>query len=172
MATNLQFIKSASGSGINSFSVTDCFSDKYDVYYVSVTKVDIAQAYYNRVRLINASGIDTGSNYDYAALQLTSYQNFSQVRSTTATFWLYSSWQSANASDGQGLGMYIFNPYDSSSYTFMTHQASGFNSGSGMLGFKGIGVHHTAEQITGIEFNTPTSAYNYDNITVNIFGVK
>ena len=26
--------------------------------------------------------------------------------------------------------------------------------------------------LTGIEFNTPTSAYNYDNITVNIFGVK
>ena len=169
MAGSLEFIKSASGTSVSSLDVTDCFSDKYDVYYVSATKVDIATNYYNFVRVINSGGVDSGSNYDYGALQLTSYQNFSQVRSTTATSWFYSSWQSANASDGVGLGVYIFNPYDSSSYTFMTHQASGFNSGSGMLGFKGIGVHHTAEQITGINITSP---YNYDNITVNVYGVK
>ena len=107
MATNLEFIKSASGSGINSFSVTDCFSDKYDVYYISATKIDIATAYYNNIRVINSSGVDSGANYDYAALQLTSYQSFSEVRSATATSWFYSSWQSANASDGVGLGVYI-----------------------------------------------------------------
>ena len=169
MATELQFIKSASGTSVSSLSVTDCFSDKYDVYYISASKIDIATAYYNNIRVINSSGVDSGANYDYAQLQMASYTTFSELRSTTATSWFYSSWQSANASDGVGLGVYIFNPYDSSSYTFMTHQASGFNSGSGMLGFKGIGVHHTAEQITGINITSP---YNYDNIIINVFGVK
>jgi len=51
----------------------------------------------------------------------------------------------------------------------MNNQSSGFYSGNGLLGTKGIGVHHIAEQITGIQIY---SIYNYDNITVNIFGVK
>ena len=38
MATNLEFIKSASGSGVSSLSVTDCFSADYDVYFVQVAK--------------------------------------------------------------------------------------------------------------------------------------
>ena len=38
MATNLQFIKSVSGTSVNTLSVTDCFSADYDVYYVSVNK--------------------------------------------------------------------------------------------------------------------------------------
>ena len=34
MATNLQFIKSASGSGVTSLSVTDCFTSDYNIYQI------------------------------------------------------------------------------------------------------------------------------------------
>jgi len=169
MATNLQFIKSASGSSVSSLDVTDCFSADYDVYYVSATKIDIATNYYNLVRVINASGVDTGANYDYAFLQMASYTTFSEIKSTTASQWFHTSYQSNGTADGIGFGMYIYNPYDSSSFTFMNNQASGFYSGNGLLGTKGIGVHHIAEQITGIQIY---SVYNYDNITINVFGVK
>ena len=40
MATELQFIKSASGSGVSSLSVTDCFSEKYDVYAMTIPTLD------------------------------------------------------------------------------------------------------------------------------------
>ena len=39
MATNLEFIKSASGTSVSSLTVTDCFNADYDVYKVYITKM-------------------------------------------------------------------------------------------------------------------------------------
>ena len=36
MATNLEFIKSATGTSVTSLDVTDCFSADYDVYKVTL----------------------------------------------------------------------------------------------------------------------------------------
>jgi len=128
MPGSLEFIKSASGTSVSSLDVTDCFSADYDVYYVSVTKIDIATNYYNLVRVINAGGVDTGANYDYAFLQMQSNTTFSEKKSTTGSQWFHTSYQSNGTADGIGFGMYIYNPYDSSSYTFMNNQSSGFYS--------------------------------------------
>ena len=35
MATNFEFIKSASGSSVSSLSLTNCFSEVYDVYKIT-----------------------------------------------------------------------------------------------------------------------------------------
>ena len=61
MATNLEFIKSVSGTSVSSLSVTDCFSADYDVYFISTSKIDTSSAGYVRPRFINSSGITTGS---------------------------------------------------------------------------------------------------------------
>ena len=169
MATNLEFIKSASGTSVSSLSVTDCFSDKYDVYYVSMTKLDKSTEEWTNIRVVNASGVASGSNYDNARLQLSSYTTFGEHRVTGQTSWTNIAFQSTGTAEGVGFGMYIFNPSDSSSYTFMTHQASSYYSSQGMVGTKGIGVHKVAEAITGVNI---LSSNNFDNITINVYGVK
>ena len=166
---NLEFIKSASGTSVASLDVTDCFSADYDVYYVTITKSDTTSTDYTYGRIINASGVDSGSNYTYAYLQMTSASAFTEGRSASTTTMTGMSYQSTGTADGIGHSFYVFNPYDSSSYTFFTSQSAGFWSGVGLYGFKGIYVHKVAEQVTGLHFNRSGS---FDTITVNVFGVK
>jgi hypothetical protein len=170
MATNLQFIKSATGTSVSSLSVTDCFTDAYDVYYISITKADLSAANYQYARFIDSGGVDSTSNYDSAGLSTRSYDAFGEMRFTGQTNINNIAYQSANNSDGTGISFYVFNPYDSSSYTFALGQSSSFNSGSGLFGVKHISVHQVAEQITGINF-FPASG-TYDNIKINVYGVK
>ena len=170
MATNLEFIKSASGTSVSSLSVTDCFSADYDVYYVSISKADLSLSAYHYARFIDSGGVDSTANYDSAGQSIRSYAVFGEMRFTGQTYINNIAYQSANTSDGNSLSFFVFNPYDSSSYTFALGQASNFNAGSGLFGVKHISVHKVAEQITGINF-FPSSG-TYDNITINVYGVK
>jgi len=170
MAGSLEFIKSASGSGVSSLSVTDCFSDKYDVYMVSITKLDLSVQNYIEARVIDSGGVDSTSNYDFASLELVANTSFAEKRNTGQTGWATSiSYQNTGADDGVGITMYVFNPYDSSSFTFVKSHSSAYYSGGG-LGYQMIGVHKVAEQITGINF-FPRSG-TLDNMTINVYGVK
>ena len=68
---------------------------------------------------------------------------------------------------------YIYNPYDSSSYTFTTLQNATHYIASStptLISRKYIGVHKVAEQITGI--NIFTANPTITNATINVYGVK
>jgi hypothetical protein len=170
MATNLEFIKSASGTSVTSINVTNCFSDKYDVYAVTVTDISATAGGILEFRLIDSVGsVISASEYDYAYLQVDSWRAFIETKATGATTIDRLTYLST-ASTGVGGGYhYIFNPYDSSSYTFTTSQGIGWLNGSGSIGTKGIGVHKSAEQITGVQVLTNSTGFSG---TVNVFGVK
>jgi hypothetical protein len=70
--------------------------------------------------------------------------------------------------------MTIFNPYDSSSFTFATTSNAGGTTASGNLfGYKSINSHNVAEQITGLEFSvTGGGSYDFDRIQASVYGVK
>ena len=170
MATNLEFIKSASGTNVSSIDVSDCFSDKYDVYKIVIHNVDGYQSSGNR--LVDMRFIDTvpsvisGNEYDYAVLNLDASNAFSQSKDTSATI-IGRLYAYTNADDFGAVTLYIFNPNDSSSYTFALFQSSGWLGRN--YSAKGIGVHKQAEQITGVQFKT-----NADNMDINlsVYGVK
>ena len=168
MAGNLEFIKSATGSSVSSLSVTDCFSDKYNVYMVSITKLDRTTAQYLRLKVIDSGGVDSTSNYDLAALEMESSTSFAEIKNTNQDQFTSIQYQGTGADDGAGVSMYVFNPFNSSSYTFFQSQSVGYYS-SGLIGYKMIGVHTVAEQILGLEF-FPTSG-TFD-LTINVYGVK
>ena len=171
MATNLEFIKSASGTSVSSLSVTDCFSDKYDVYFCEIAKVDVTASNFLVFRFIDSGGsVISASEYDYAQINLRSYSSFSESRATASTGFALMPYVTPNAEDGYGFASYIFNPYDSSSYSFVTQQGTSFINGSGLFGTKQIGVHKVAEQLSGVNVSHPSG--NFDNITINLFGVK
>jgi len=170
MATNLQFIKSASGSSVSSLSVTDCFSADYDVYYVSISKADFTGNAYTQIRFLDSSGsLINQTEYDYATLDMYANASFAQLRGTSQTSIPNFALAQSGSADFGGISMYIYNPFDSSSYTFVTIQSSSFSSYG--RGSKHIGVHKSAEQLSGIQMNRSDGA-TMDNLTVNVYGVK
>jgi hypothetical protein len=167
MATNLEFIKSASGTSVSSLSVTDCFSADYDVYQVTVTKLQTSTSANIDVRFIDESGVVSTSTYDEAILILLSNTGFSEIRSTGVTSIGGISFGNGSTV-GASINMTVFNPNDSSSYTFLTDQS---NAWTGVLqGYKGIGVEKTAQTITGINF-FPSSG-TLTEMEISVYGVK
>ena len=170
MATNLQFIKSASGISVSSLSVTDCFSDKYDVYQVLIAKLDSTATAYGYIRFIDSGGsVISDTEYDWAEMDLTAYATFAENRNTAQNKGLLGFAGGTGTADMGGFLTTIYNPNDSSSYTFYNGQSS-IKASSGLAGAKYIGVHKSAEQISGI--NILPASGSWDNITVNVYGVK
>jgi len=167
MATNLQFIKSTSGSGVSSLSVTDCFNSNYDVYQVLVTKLQTSTSANIDVRFINASGVVTGATYNEAIQVLISNSGYSGITGEGVT-----SIGGINFGNGSSVGasinMTVFRPHDSSSFTFLNDQS---NAWTGALqGYKGIGVEKTAQTITGINF-FPSSG-TLTEMEIAVYGIK
>ena len=170
MGASTKFIKSASGTSVSSLSVTDCFSADYDVYFVEVAKsLNSVEANLD-IRFIDSGGsIIADSEYDYATLQLNSNTSFGERRSTgnTKISRLVVFGGDEQKTGGTGYA-YVYNPYDSSSYTF-TQGASQGIQGTTFQGDKQIGVHKSAEQITGIAI-IPSGGTT--TLIINVYGVK
>jgi hypothetical protein len=168
MAGSLEFIKSATVSSVSSVSVTDCFSDKYDVYKIIFHSFEKQTSADNLgLRLIDSGGsIISDSEYDRALLQLQPDQAFTEVRHTNQTSLFSVIYQSVN-SVGAGSTIYLFNPYDSSSYTFYINQSNSFDGK--MVGRKHIGVHKVAEQTSGFNFFVSNGTFSMD---ISVYGVK
>ena len=169
---NLEFVKNGGTStSVASVSITDCFNDNYDVYKIVVDKQLSNVASYN-LRFINSGGTTISTaNYDYATLLMISNAANSESRATNQTEINGFLSVDARALDTHNGGsiFYVFNP-TSSSYTFVLHQSTYLNSGSGMRGRKSIGVLKTTDDITGLYFALSTG--NIENLNVNIYGVK
>ena len=168
MATNLQFIKEASGTNVTTLSVTDCFGKGYDVYQVILNAESDSTDGYWGLQLIDSSGSTiTGSEYDEAVLLMRSYDSFIDNKSATASM------VSVGYDDdySAALNLYVYNPDDSGSYTYGTLASDGGTS-SGFIGTKGVFVHHTAEVISGIHFKMSAGSNDFNYINVSVYGVK
>jgi hypothetical protein len=174
MAGSLEFIKSANTtSNVSSLSVTDCFSDKYDVYKVILEVNEVSSESALDTRLIDSGGsVISATEYDTATLSMEG-TTFYQYKNVNSNKWQYTGF--FEGSVGGFFVAYIFNPNDSSSYTFITMQnATHWINGSTpeLIGRKYIGVHKVAEQITGINIFESLGASTITNAKINVFGVK
>ena len=176
MATELQFINSTSiSAGVTTVNVDNVFSDKYDVYYCQVVGVfhdtDVSNGI-EGLRFIDSGGsVISASEYAYATLNM-STSGFSESKSTANNYmWIGIITDQLSDSGGASVGFYVFNPYDSSSYTFVTSQAGGKNS-SEFRGSKGIGSHNSAETIRGFQLYESNGARTFGGGQINVYGVK
>jgi len=171
MAGSLEFIKSTSGTNVASIDVTDCFSDKYDVYKITLTKWHNPSGDSNALlRLIDSGGsVISDNEYDNAQLALRSYNTYPQDQATNTSNMGTMAYTPLNQTYNVGAVIYIFNPYDNSSFTFLKVQNANRHS-SGLLAFKGIAVHKVAEQITG--FNLYSSQSATQDVEAKVYGVK
>lgn len=176
MAGSLEFInQTAVTSGVTTVDVDNVFSDSYDVYYCQIVglyhNVDVSNGV-EGIRLIDSGGsVITASEYDNATLVLKADTTFQEVRNTSNSFmnmYLITDQLSDGASSSS---FYIYNPNDSSSYTFMQYQSTGGNSSS-KWGGKGIAVHKSAETIRGLQLYESNAARTFGGGQINIYGVK
>lgn len=163
---NLEFIKSGSGTSVSDLSITDCFSDKYDVYQVVIDTIDFANGDLF-FRFINSGGVVSSANYDDAVLLMRSYGAFAELQTVGGTS-LGSIGFSDLSDKGGATVITIFNPFNSSSYSFAQWQNAGVSS-IGTPARKGIGVLKVAESHTGINF---TASSTILGVSARVYGVK
>tara|TARA_R100001163_G_C4935134_1_gene109346 strand:- start:47 stop:577 length:531 start_codon:yes stop_codon:yes gene_type:complete len=169
---NLELVKTVTGTSSATVDVTDCFSADYDVYKVTIYDKEItASAFNQNLRLLDSGGtVISASEYDYAALEEKSYAAFGEFKSISATsFERAIGLGTAGADDSGGVVFYFFNPYDSSSYTFMISQNANFYAGNGLLAYKYIGVHKSTETISGIQLVMAGSTFT--TVTASVYGL-
>ena len=171
MATNLEFIKSASGTSVSSLDLTDCFSADYDVYEVHITDyVNSDLTNWLEVQFLDSGGtVISALEYDFAVQVEKSYAVFTEERNSNQGKFTAVGYSHSTSNHTTSNTMNIFNPYDSSSYTFAKWQTSAM-TGSGVIGLKGIGVHKSAETITG--FQISNTAGDYQTVGFSVYGVK
>ena len=173
MPTNLEFITNIQASGQTTQTI-DCdnvFSDKYDVYCIKLYALESSSGNHQwvRIRYIDNTGtVITASEYDYAQYTMPATGAFYENRATNQNNIVYSGIGYTDDTGDNSI-MYIYNPYDSSSYTFQMGQ-SAFSTGGNLYSAKGISVHKSAETIRGIRFYTDPAYMGAWNIS--FYGVK
>jgi len=172
MATNLQFIKSVSSTAsVSSVDITSCFSSEYDSYMLSFADLDTDGAGDENIniRLLDSSGSVISQNeYDYADLVLRYAASFTEIKETGQAEWTFGGGYVAASNVGStGFTAYFHDPHDSSSFTFFQHEQSGT---AGHSGQKYIGVHKSAEQISGIKIYVDNGTI--ERLSASIYGVK
>ena len=168
MATNLQFIKSASGIGVTSLTVADCFSSAFDIYFLNVSKGRMSDNAYVWMRFIDSSGTLINQNeYDYASLDMYANTGFANLRNTNQSAIANFALAQSGVDDFGGISAFIYSPFNSDLYTFVTVQSSSYSTEG--RGARTIGVHKSEEQLSGIQLNRSSGA-SFD-MEINMYGV-
>lgn len=166
-----ELIKTQTSTTTADFDLENIFTADYNVYKINLFNMEAANADYIFFRIINASGKDTGANYDYGGQLLYTHTGHDltvdATSSTTANYVGY--FHPAGYDDGNGATIYVYNAPDASTYTGFTVHAAGFGNGIGQYGNKSIMLHDVAEAVTGISFQRTG---NFDKISANVYGVN
>ena len=160
-------------SSVSSVDITDVFSADFDIYQIEVTdfKRSTATDIWFYLRYINSAGsVVTASNYDYAFLQMRSDSAFGEFRGTNQSYSIYTI---AGSSSGGAMSMFIFNPYSSSSYTFMLNQHSLLDTtpNANMNG-KQINVLKQTSSISGFQLYSSSAGKGVDNAKIRTYGLR
>tara|TARA_B100001939_G_scaffold340186_1_gene347936 strand:+ start:518 stop:1060 length:543 start_codon:yes stop_codon:yes gene_type:complete len=176
--SNLRLINETNVSSfVNTVNITDIFSANFDIYKIVVSdtepsgvpSTDVIALY---TRFINASGsVISASNYDRANLLMKAETTFDKDTGSGQTF-LYARDYIGNYTSS-GSVTYIFNPYSSSSYTFMLGQGSGgyATANNKYRASKQIGVLEQNASMTGINLYSNNSSYSFKAL-IRTYGLR
>jgi len=171
--SNLRLINETTvSSGVATVNITDVFSSDYDIYKI-VSTANILNADKDiYMRYINSSGsIVSASNYDTATLTMKGHSSYSETPSTKVNINYGGLFNLTSGNESGGAVEYVFNPTDTSSYTFGINQSIGMYS-TGTYGTKGIRVLKQTNSITGIHLYNGESTDNFGGGTVKIYGLR
>ncbi len=172
--SNLRYISTTEiTSAVNTLNISDVFTDDFDIYVIEGTGITMTNGGgdYLYGRVLNTSGSELTSDYWYASGYLPSSSNtMAEEKSTSSTEWESLNYIGAGTNDLGNITMYIYNPTNSSAYTFYTLQGSSFRTPSTInYMWKSIGMQKSYTSVTGIQFSAKTG--NMDNGKFEIYGL-
>jgi len=175
--SNLRLINETTASSVSSVDITDVFSADFDIYKIEIEADDYNANSLLTLRLINSSGsVISSTDYANANQYLRTDTTFSEERSTASNVLFakvlgFFSYNSGSRQGGAGT-VYIFNPTNTSSYTFALAQASSDAQTSRLGGVKGIGVLKQTSSITGFQLTQTTYTATYGDIKAKVYGLR
>ena len=152
-------------SGTTSVNITDVFSADFDIYKITASVVGNSTTAFNvNARLINSSGsVISASNYDYAFLSMRNNTTFGESKNTNQSYINGLFGVADQYPEGSESSTWVFNPFSSSSYSYVINQSE--NAYSGLAySFKYISVLKQITSCTG--FNAYVSASAFGTGTV------
>jgi hypothetical protein len=170
--SNLRLINETTASSVATISVTDVFTSDFDIYKITFVGLsDDSGGSHMNFRFVNSSGsVVTTSNYDYAHSEIHSYDtNHAEKKGTNSNAIKEFSYSFSTSLEATGT-IYVFNPYSTSSYSFMLQQSEGQFS-SGALSYKGIGVLKQTASMTGFNIY-PNVAGNINAQKIRTYGLR
>ena len=172
--SNLRLINETTvSSTVSSSSITNVFTSDFAIYKVVAENIVTSTEAFLELRFINSSGsVITASDYDYADLFLKANTSFTERKYTNQDSVLDFNLSKGDVSGGAGNTIaYIFNPTNTSSYTFVIFQAQNVYDDSGTFGFgqKGIAVLKQTNSITGLHFVSSTGTHTAD---FKVYGLR
>ena len=170
----LRLINQTSASSVSSVSVTDVFSSDFDLYKISIVDIGVASGSgWTNMKLIDSSGSTISSDYDWGNLALLSYSSFVEGRTQNTSVLDQIIHLDSTIDVGSGANLWVFRPFDSSSYTFIINESSGIGYSSGALSLVGkmIGVHKATTSIAGFAI-FPDDTTTFTDIAIRTYGLR
>ena len=157
--SNLRLLNETTiSSSISSITITDLFTDDFDIYKDTITAEAVSVTDAN-LRLVNSAGsIVSSSQQDTALHILRANSSFSELRTQNDD--KLSRFGGLYDTTGGSFVYYIFNPTSTSLFTYLLAQGQATDGGNGR-GFKQIGILSETTSITGLNF-----VFNEDNVDV------
>jgi len=172
--SNLRLINETTVSAsTSSVDITDVFSADFDIYKITTNNFSTVGTTQTALdmRFINASGsVIIASNYDYAYLNMQSATSFSEVRNTNQTFIDNFFAVPDQSPEGASSVTYVFNPFSSSSYSFVLNQSAESSAGN-YKAKKYISVLKQTASMTGFRI-FETSTRPFDEGVVRTYGLR
>jgi hypothetical protein len=172
--SNLRLINETSvSSGVATVNITDVFTSDFDIYKI-VSTANILNADKDiYMRYINDAGsIISASNYSTATLMMRSADPFLDRPSTRENIDYGGYFNLTSGDEGGAAVEYVFNPTNTSSYTFGLNQSIGMYGTTGSYGTKTIRVLKQTNSITGIHLYNGESSDNFGGGIVRTYGLR
>jgi len=173
--SNLRLINETTvSSGVATVSIEDVFSSDYDIYkIVSTAHISHSDGKDIYMRYLNSAGeIITASNYDTGTVMMRTADPFLERPSSRSDIDYGGYFNLTIGNNGGGAVEYVFNPTNTSTYTFGINQSMGMYGSSGGYGTKTIRVLQQTTSITGIHLYNGESSDNFGGGTVKIYGLR
>ena len=170
----IQTLSANNSSQILDFDGVFTWSD-YNVYFITWSDYtptnDENMPYF---RLKNSSGEIT-SGYHYAVQEGNAGGTFGESNSTSATYLRIMGGGGSGTGESASGYIYVYNPDDSSRYTFTTNHTSYVDQNANPSMLFGSGVRPTADSVTGFMFRNISSGGTLGNINtldVSLYGIR
>jgi len=138
-----------SGTSTNAVDLVGTTTD--DVYMVALTNASTTSDGQIRTRVLVSSSADTSSEYDQASKALISDTSFGNDSLTNQDHWRFM-FTGNQTAETQSAIIYLYNFNNSSEFSFLTNEVSGFTNDAKLYGLQGGAVQTEAQSCNGIRF--------------------